>query len=285
MKKFLLIFILFFLGACSENDFPSVSELNSLRILGIKANTPELNNSGGTVQLTPIIADPNGGGRNLTLSLTHCLDTGISQGLLTDCPAGSPSTSSQIDVASLSPGAQLFSASDYVGALAAFSINVPAGLLTGRSEQDQFNGVSYIVLLTLSSADGSEVTKAFKRIIITSRTELNQNPQIGDILIDNNNPSNFPVSAVSLITQTGADQAESYLLKDGDNKTLSRTEKIQIAWYANQGSLSLGKTDISQSTIWKPGESPSVTNKKATIIALLFDLRGGVDFKKISFDP
>jgi hypothetical protein len=82
-------------SGCGGEKMPKYSILQSLRVIGLLTNPPEVDFDGvstftpSTFTLTPVISDLYGGTRSLRYNLYHCIDPGVGLGAIPSC-TGNP---------------------------------------------------------------------------------------------------------------------------------------------------------------------------------------------------
>ncbi len=257
--------------SCGDTKFRKVEELKTFRILGIKANTPEVI-PGSSVNLQVLVSDLNGSG-NLSGNYITCIDPGISQGARVSCDHDSTAseTSVSIDMTALQP-----SAAGRTGLSSeTFSLTIPSSTIiyAGRSERERANGVGFIAIFTINGVT------AFKRVLVSSRTNAdvdngpNTNPS-GSSLSLNGGAAGLPSDGDVLSVATSAAQVYQQTRVDGVVET--RTERYQVAWYTSNGEFDKPKAGIDEDTEFKGDDEPSL------IMAVIRDERGGIDFAKFS---
>ncbi len=257
--------------SCGDTKFRKVEELETFRILGIKANTPEVN-PGASVNLQVLVSDINGSG-NLSGNYITCIDPGISQGARVSCDHDETASESavSIDMTALTP-----SASGRTGLSSeTFSVSIPATnvIYAGRSERERSNGVAYLAIFTINGVT------AFKRILVSPRTvgdadnAPNTNPT-GSTLSLNGSAAGLPSDGDVLSVTTSAAQVYRQTRVDGVVET--RTERYEVAWYTSTGEFDKPKAGIDEDTEFKGDDDPSL------IMAVIRDERGGIDFAKFS---
>lgn len=271
MKSFYLIILLpLLIFSCGDDSFKKVEALGNFRLLGILADSPEVDPNGDlSVDVQVLVSDIDGGGRTIQGTVQTCIDPGISFGAQVSCDYDPTSIPINYDI-DFQNDAGLGAANLYTGLTNTLTVNVPATLLTGRSSRDQFNGVGYIVIFKFT-VDGKEV-KAFKRIVATNRGALNQNPVISDLLLNSASIVTFPTNGDELLVTS--DAPETYSYRTSDDVTEVRTESLQVAWYTSQGEFTLAKTNIDESTKYDSYSSSGAS----LVMAIVRDERGGLDF-------
>jgi hypothetical protein len=271
MKSLYLIILLpLLIFSCGDDSFKKVEALGNFRLLGILADSPEVDPNGDRfVDVQVLVSDIEGGGRTIQGTVQTCIDPGISFGAQVSCDHDPTSIPVNYDI-DFQNDAGLGAANLYTGLTNILPVNVPANILNGRNSRDQFNGVGYIVIFKFT-VDGKE-EKAFKRIVGTNRGALNQNPVISDLLLNGSTILAFPTNGDDLLLTSNAPETYSY--QTSDNVTEVRTEALQVAWYTSQGEFTLAKTNIDEST--KYDSNP--TSGASLVMAIVRDERGGMSF-------
>ncbi len=257
--------------ACGDTKFRKVEELQTFRILGIKADTPEVS-PGASVNLQVLVSDVEGSG-NLSGTYITCIDPGISQGARVSCDHDSTATETSltIDMTALQPNA-----TGRTGLSSeTFSVSIPASsiIYARRSERDRSNGVAFVAIFTINGVT------AFKRILVSSRSVSdadnapNTNPT-GSTLSLNGAAAGIPSDGDVLSVSTSAAQVYRQTRVDGVVET--RTERFEVAWYTSSGEFDRPKAGIDEETEFKGDDEPSL------IMAIIRDERGGFDFAKFS---
>lgn len=283
MKIIVLILISLLMLSCDENNFPKVYLLDQLRIIGVTVDTPEITDPGAPVAInvTPIIADYNGAGRTLTLTIVGCIDPGIGVG-------ADPSCENSLDRTVLSPAAAIpmaggsgfYDTPNFIGPVnTAYNISIPTGTLALRSSIDQFNGVAYILELIVTT--GSEEIRTFKRIIISTKT-ANQNPPTPSIEVNGAAAATLPSGEATISLSIAGTISESYGFKNSAGITETINEETSLAWFVTGGEIDYDKLDPTDSAKWKaPSSAPLGQN--VVILGLVRDNRGGLSFVKHEF--
>jgi hypothetical protein len=268
MKKIFWLSLLLGIFACSNSNFPVYSKLDSLRVLVLVADKPEVN-PGTTVTITPSISDTQGGGRVLQFSASACPDLGVGGGATATC-VGNPLA---VTIATNQNLTILNAASFYTGAVDTFTLNVPATALLGQSAINAYNGVSYLVTYQLSGSDGVVLTSSFKRIVVSQRLTLNQNPSLTAILADGLALTAVPSKTASFSAQIPAASAEKFTYQDSSGNLQSSFESLQVTWFSNSGDFQYVRTNYLDSNQWTPGGAP--LGGHALFVGVVRDGRGG----------
>jgi hypothetical protein len=266
VKYFFLILLCI---ACGDDQLPKVDKLESFRILGAVATQPEVNPPASTT-VSLVVSDVNGS-TNVTGTFETCIDPGISRGAPVTCefdPARVPPQAHTIDFASLSSRTGVNPNS--------VTVNVPATILTGRSARESNNGVAYIVIFRFI-VNGKE-NIAFKRIIATTRTPVNSNPNIADFLI--NGVTTPAVTTTppdkSDFLLTSSTPPEQYDIINVDGTPETKSETYEVAWYSNIGEFDRPKARLEEASELKLKSSGPIV-----FLGILRDERGGFDVVKV----
>ena len=255
---------------CGKNDLPKTYTLGKLRILGIQADQPELNPlpSGKDVAITLAVSDVTGAGRALQYQYQTCFDPGIGLGVTPSC-ANDPTSVKSAPVNFTLPGPV------FTGTLPTFSITVPPIVLAKATDIEKYNGVAYLLLVSVTSANG-ETTQGFRRIIATTRTQLNQNPTLTSLQLDGNPLTSLPAKESIIRPTLGLNTEETYSLKKADGTLVPKTEQLTVSWFITEGEMKYSRTSSDSANTYTPAGSPS--NIPHFIYAVIRDDRGGVSF-------
>lgn len=282
---FLPFAFLLALSGCSDNDLPKYFLMDKLRVVAAATTGGAAEFSpGATASVSFYVSDPNGGGRSLSYTVVGCIDPGVSLGAKPTCD-GNP-TATTIDAGNFIPGA---ANTNYFGALTTPSFSIPsAGIiffdprtLSPRTADEQYNGVGYLVLLSLK-ASATEELAAFKRVIVSTRPSKNQNPSFSSIRFAGVAAGGYVLTNDSF--QANADvapgTAESYSVQNRDGSFSSETEKLTVTWLITSGKMQFSRTDPGVLNRYTPEPvRPALTS----FIGVLRDDRGGMsvmDFHK-----
>lgn len=257
------VFLLFLSLSCGDDDFRKVEKLETFRILGVKASLPEVT-PGSSVDLRVLVSDFSGTEASVSGNYVTCIDPGISRGAKVSCSTVLETNTFTINMNSLD---------GRTGLGPVVNVTVPADILIGRDSRDQFNGVGYIVIFSLT-VGGTNYT-AFKRIIATNRGSLNTNPLGSTLLVNGLTPLQAPIDGDELSVTTSL--PENYDLINVDGTQEARTEKFQVAWYTSSGEFSSSKTNVDETVEYTGDTESSLT------LAVIRDERGGLDFVKVNF--
>lgn len=269
MKKIILVCMLSLLASC-EDDENRFFELGSFRVLAVQADLPEIDGTSPTattVTLTPFVSDIKAGGRTIAIDILACPDPGLQLGNDPACDESLPTTQ-EISYASVSSSSL---GTRFTGAMPAFTVDVPPGLLTGQTDQIQFNGIDYLV--TMKFTVGGEIFSTYKRITVSEKTPKNENPQIENVLRNGNvtgSIQNNDILSIDLLAGFGAQTYESQNL---EGVITEKTEELTTSWFTYKGTTDLRRTFIDEETSFE--QTPNTTNP--FVVAVLRDDRGGID--------
>jgi hypothetical protein len=272
MRSLLLILPIFCLS-CADDSFRRVEVLNDFRVLGIVTTDPEVSGA-GDVDVFPYVSDFNGAGRTVSGTYEYCLDPGVSFGATPSCVGvpGAVTLAYSINFTADSD----FAANGYTGqAVTPATVTVPAGIFSGRSSREQFNGIAMIVVFRFN-VDGREVS-AFRRVVATNRGVENTNPTTPTLLL---NGSAFGVTKPakgSVLTIAPLNDEESYQVQTVDGSIENRTESYEVALYVSQGELDRSKISVSQSAEFKEAGNGSGA---FVSVVMVRDERGGMSFNR-----
>ena len=275
-------FILLFTG-CSSSDLPDYNVLSSLRVLALQADHPEAH-PGDTVVITPYVSDVYGAGRALNYSAEACVDPGTAYGAVPTC-IGNPTRSVFATQLTATP---LPSPGQPTGTTSTISVPIPSTMITGRSSQSSYNGISYLFLYTI--VGGSETVTAYKHILVVdpSKMTLNNNPDVAgpiDILFNgaaSATVESLPSGDQSLSLQYAAGAQESYQVMNSDGSFQSLFEQLTTTWFITDGTEKQYRTINQGTTTWSP-PSGEPAARKVVLVGVVRDGRGGVSFVKKEF--
>jgi len=275
----ILLGVLSLLSACGNSDLSQTSELGELRILALQVDAPEVNPTvDGSFTVVPVVSDLNGAGRTLNYQIEMCIDPGVSRGASVSCDGDSTRPSART-------GSFTLSGPYYTGPVSPqnpgdFDGVVPATILVDRNPIDVYNGVSYLVIVRVSAEDGTEEI-AYRRVVATARTELNQNPSLLSVRKEGESVDllSFPELAVdeelSLIAVLGNGYQEDYSALTLLGEEVSRSELVTVSWYAPQGTFTFLRTDPEGVNRY---QKDADSNIAPFLFAVVRDDRGGVGF-------
>ena len=145
------------------------------------------------------------------------------------------------------------------------TIDNPASLIAGRDKQQQYNGVNYLVIFNLTSGD-SRLT-AVKAITISTRENLNTNPEIDKIYPACPNLADYSEMDISF---TAAGKQQDYREMRADGSFNSLTESYFITWFYLHGKVKPSRILLNQ-----PSTYIAADENQETLVAVVKDRRGG----------
>jgi hypothetical protein len=221
----IFLFSSFFFAACGSS-FAPVSLVTGLRLLAVRADPPELR-PGESTELTALVVDPKGGGREVSILWARCAPPGVLIDLLA-CQRSEYLTP-------LGSGPRLV-------------VQAPADYLTTDPRGTVEERILFIVLWVQA---GNESIAAFKQVKVTSQDRpLNQNPRLGEVraTLPESEAAlerTTPGATVRLLAAWDPTSAEDYL-DDGAPKK----EEMRLAWFATAGSLDRNTTVDDPQNLW-----------------------------------
>ena len=265
--------------SCGESPFQKYQNLRGLRVLAIKASTPEVSESSlpTVVQLTPVISDFGSTGETIAITGSVCPDPGVSFGAEPTC-ANSP-LKTDLTIPSVTPAAVafnsgLFGLPNLTGRIADIAVTLPSGLTTGRSTADRFNGIP--ILITLTFTAGNRTEQAYKRLLISNKSTVNANPTLTQT---NANGTALTTSFTALEQQLGfigtGEGNYDFMRVDGTIET--RTENLRATFFITDGSLKRARVAATETVEWTPPSS-APSGRPISLVTVVYDDRGGVDF-------
>lgn len=277
MKRSLLLFGLglFALAACQENTLPKYEVLGGLRILALRADQGSQFSGqaeflpGDSVVVTPYVSFYRVSAA-VSYTATACPDPGVNVGASASCDGVAGAVALGSGTVTLTGGGS------NTGQANSFTVSIPGNVLDNRRPIDQYNGVSYLVVYKLTSADGQS-TSAVKRLLVSSasKTTKNQNPSVTALTAGGSPLTTLPGGEVELGISFPASARESYssMLTSGGLET--RTEDLLTTFFITDGTLKYGRVvDAQTSTYTPPSSAP--TDHTAVLVAVVRDPRGGV---------
>lgn len=269
--KILFLLTGLLLISCSKSNFKKVENLESFRILAIISSAPEVA-AGGSSTISLLISDRKGGGRVISGTVKRCIDPGVSLGAMVNCEHDRATITSSYSIDTIND-VDLGAANLYTGlATNTVAVTVPSTILVGRSAQEQFNGVAYLVIFSFR-VDGQDVM-AFKRVTATNRASLNTNPTLSSVKLNGSTITVKPTQGDQLSISASTPQSFDYQTVEGIFET--RTEKAEVAWYITEGILSRPKASLFEAVEYK-STAPSGSE---VVVAVLRDDRGGVAYSR-----
>jgi len=257
--------VLSLLGGCQTFSDPPVSFVAGLRVLGIKAEPPQIA-PGASTTVTTLVVDTYGG--TPAASWSQCnLPPLPGQTINTACVNGSGG-------ADLQPIGDGLTIPFVMPQVTAASLGAP----------DATGGV-YLPLVAAVDASPQTLTAVY-RLRLADVAPANTNPTIADVFsidatgarsaLDATAPT--PVrtgEALTLTVTFTPDSAQTYIAADG---TVT-TEALTTSWFCTAGDLSFEKTSATQpETVLHLDQRLPATGTQIDLYAVARDERGGTDF-------
>lgn len=267
------------LFSCGKDDLPQFNQVNSLRLIAMTTPTPEVS-PGDAVTITPVVSDVSEP-TALKDTASVCVDLGVAYGVTPTCEGNPTKVVIHTNRTLAAPGA----GANWTGNADTFNFTVPNSgvMFSGRTAQEQFNGVNYLVEYVLKNSAGTEI-KSFRRIVVSTKTPKNLNPTVTDIFSNGVSlvgPIPFG-SIVQLSSDLSAGSAESYQLQDFNGVTSTQTELISTTWMITDGETKYFRSDVGQSNEYTlPAAAPA--GRSVHIFAVARDNRGGVTVVRKQF--
>jgi hypothetical protein len=257
--------VLFWLGGCQSFSDPPVSFVAGLRVLGIKAEPPQIA-PGASTTVAALVVDTYGGASSASWS--QCLLPPLpGQTINTDCIDGAAG-------ADLQPIDDGLTIPFVMPQVTAASLGAP----------DATGGV-YLPLVAAVDASPQTLTAVY-RLRLADDAPANTNPTIADVFsIDATGAmSALDATAPTLVHSGGAlsltvtfapGSTQIYTAADG---TVT-TEALTTSWFCTAGDLSFEKTSATQpETVLRLDQRLPPSGSQIDLYAVARDERGGTDF-------
>jgi len=253
------------LGACQSFPDPPVSFVQGLRVLGIKAEPPEVP-AGATSDFTTLAVDT--AGNAIAATWTECFVAPLpGQTVNPDCLTMLSSSNSQA-----------------IGNGLDITVTMPQVTAESLGAPDATGGVYFPFVAQVSS--GADEVLPVYRLRLAEGGSVNHNPAILSLSntdssgtttpLDPQNPT--PVTTgqkLSLSVTTAPGSAESYVRTDGTNVT----EVVTTSWFCTAGELSFEKTsDAQPQTVLSLDQRLPPAGSTIDLWAVARDDRGGTDY-------
>ncbi|MEZ4819248.1 MAG: hypothetical protein R3A45_04895 [Bdellovibrionota bacterium] len=269
MQRRFCYFIMLALIGCDQVSI-DFFDLGAFRVMALVVDQPEVDGSvNTTVTITPWISDIQAGGRSVALDILACPDPGIALGQDPTCDQSLASTQI-VSYADFDTSA--WAAQNYTGALPAFNVMIPAGLLVGLSSMQQFNGIDYIVSIVFTV--GEDVISGFKRIKVSSNPAPNLNPKMERIDVNGSDTATAEDGAMVTYQIVPGFEAEDFQRFDQDGDLVDATEEYIVTWFVYSGTLSLSRSEPEDKAVFQDDQDNSDI---PIIVGVLRDGRGGAD--------
>jgi hypothetical protein len=251
------------LGACQKFPDPPVSFVEGLRVLGIKAEPPEVP-VGGATDLSMLAVDT--AGNAIAAAWTQCTVQPLAgQAVNPDCIT-------------------MAGASQPIGNGLELMFTMPQVTAESLGGPDITGGV-YVPLVAQVNAGVQEVSAVY-RLRLAQGDPVNQNPAILSLSNTDSSGTTTPLDpqtptpvaagqSLSLSATLAPGSAESYVRADGTNVT----EVVTTSWFCTAGELSFEKTSEAQpQTVLSLNKRLPPTGGAVDLWAVARDDRGGTDY-------
>ena len=285
------------LAGCGAQDLANTWELDRLRVLAIAAEPAELV-PGETAALRSLVYVPTDAAFGTGLWI-GCLPSGA-----TDFGCGGDADAltalSALDPENATPAelAAAFAAAQEAGLLGIDpffppTFTAPTDALDGLSEQEQAEGLSAVINLTVVEAERAngedpDVELVYKRVPVSRATTPNHNPELTGWRVDG---APWPADAGPMPVKAGATlrlqpvlaeasiETYTYLTTEGVQE--DRVEQPFFLWYTEAG-------DFDQALSLYPEEAvewtaPDTLGVEGIIAVVVHDRRGGMGWRSIPF--
>jgi hypothetical protein len=260
------------LGGCQNFSDPPVTFVVGLRVLGIKAEPPQIA-PGASTTVTALAVDTDGG--TPAASWNQCnLPPLPGQTVNAACVDGSAAA----DLQPIGDGLTIPFVMPQVTAAALGAPDATGGVYLPL--------VAAVNTATSPQAASPQALTAVYRLRLADAALANANPTISDVLsidaagamsaLDASAPTPVPSGgAVSLTVTFAPGSAQTYIAADG---TVT-TETLTTSWFCTAGDLSVEKTSTTQPvTVLHLDQRLPATGAQIDLYAVGRDGRGGTDF-------
>jgi hypothetical protein len=273
----ILILLAPLLGSCSNDTMPKYVVLGGLRILAIRADLGSQFN--GTAEFSPgdsVVVTPYVSYYGVTNAVSYlatgCIDPGVNYGATPSCTDVPGATSLGAGAITLTGGVS------NTGQGNSFNVAIPATMLVGRSSTDQYNGINYLVVYTLTAVDGSKVS-SFKRLPVSIASKAkNQNPVLSNLTANGTALTSMPAGDANVGANYSPASRETFSQMRSDGSLTSSVEDLTTTYFITDGSLKFFRTINEQTSVYTP-PSPVPTDHSPLIVGVVRDPRGGVAVK------
>lgn len=280
--------------ACSDDvvEFTPASYIERMRILGVRADPPEIA-PGEETELTALVADPYAaGGRALTYVWLTC-DPDATAPLGSACTRQGTAGSLDDIIENPPPGLNFIPIRHKITYTA--PVNALDALAHDTLERER--GVTATIMLVVIEGDFREIQNpdairqiAIKRVRIADRVaDRNRNPSVGTLTIDGaptiegqRAPAKFG-AGVELIATASEGSAETFRRRLPDGSFLDDQEQSLFSWFTTSGSYdsesSFGTRTESGKPLklFLPAAGPDAVLE---VFVVLRDARGGIDWAR-----
>ena len=260
-----------FLLSCGEDGFKKYEKLEAFRVLGIVSSSPEVADTGEVVTLTPVVSDITNEGREISISISACLDPGVSRGAEVNCEGESFSQEVVYNSGNSVDLNATLGATFFTGVMPTASVTLPTGVLFGKSAIEQYNGVDYLIIFDFKANDES-LLKSFKRIKVSTRPIKNSNPTLGVV-----GSLSLTSEEQSLEVQNSSSK-ETFDFYSLSGKPEQKSEVMYLTWFTSNGSILNSQVYVDE--VSELSFDSSLPNE-AVVVVILRDGRGGADFEVV----
>lgn len=262
-------------ASCSE-DLPPQSLVDKFRVLGVRADLPEIS-PGETVRVDALLADPSGEGRAVSYLWAACV---------------------------LGPAANTDDCMDPdAGGIIGLGFTPEFSFVAPAIPDGEDSAQVLVVLLVcaggtfaLPAVDGGEVSgfpecqggdgaTAYKRVTVRDIVERNHNPRFADVAIEGTSfgsePLELPACAEGECrewTLTAAVTPESVetFIEIAFGEPVERQEAVYVSWFATAGTFERIRSGVDNLEVgWTPPAGPATVD----LWFVLHDGRGGTDWR------
>lgn len=258
------------LAAACEPEFTPASVVDSLRVLAVRSE-PAAVAPGETATLTPLVADPRGGGRAVAYEWAACAYPEGGDVVVLLPP----------DCAAAERGPLL------LGDAAALAFVVPPDLaeLADVNAYTSSSG-TFALPLRLRVRGGDEEQTAIASVAVAFGDGANRNPELTGVTADGeplyaDDPVEIEVGGNErhLRATWTVDSAEPYtVVAQGTGQTLEQVEVPAVAWFASVGRFEPDHSSEGFEVVGFSADEPAEPGVAPTIWGVLSDGRGGVDW-------
>ncbi len=277
-----LFVFLVFLSSCMDSKLPKYVELNSLRVLSLISDKPEVQPT-NSVTITPIISDITETS-TLSYQAVGCIDPGVALGVEPTCTSNP--TKLSLAQGTITSASNSDMAQNFTGTAPSFIVVIPTDtvIFNQRSDVEKYNGLTYLVEYKLTNSKNQTVTSV-KRILVSNKSsaEQNSNPVVTQLQSNGTALGNndFPTAGkFNINILFSADSIQTYTLKKEDGTAQSRSEDLTTTWFITDGSLKYFRSSNQESNVYTAPDGVSPT-RKSFLISISRDSRGGVTYKRI----
>lgn len=303
----MVVLVAFVTGGCQELDWEEYSEVTKLRILAVRAEPPEIG-PGQVATVDALVTNPQGA--PIALAWELCF---VTEGPDEEYACLLDSESGETLGVPLGQGDSVQVPYDLVDAAAGDLEAICDELLQAEVPEfvqlpDCERGLEVTIRLTATSGDDREVGVKGLLLLLedeAARDDVNVNPTIDGLLVDNTSASAGPVEIdvvagepVRLQALVNSDEAQQYEAPDPDEEGArldAENEVLSIAWFATHGRYDRQTTYFQDEVVegaefqnntlnLLKGGTPAEVGDTVTVWVVVRDDRGGVDYASWTLD-